>query len=219
MQNMTIDDIIDGMVKIKLNAQSLSDEAELLLNNKYFARAYTLSHIAREEISKLYILFRIGIEVIAGKKYDNKKLQKRLNSHKSKIEFFSFPIAIHSHKGEFVEKINERKNNSLYVGWKDSKFQSPSEAISEHMSKRTVDLSIATILKITNVIQIIDSLIYWKEAPKEKFDKAFKNIIFKTNDEILDNISSEELITLAQYVEKKCFEKYYKNFEKLKDID
>ena len=90
MQNMTIDDIIDGMVKITLNAQSLADEAELLLNNKYFARAYTLSHIARKEISKLYILFRIGIEVIAGKKYDNKKLQKRLNSHKSKIEFFYF---------------------------------------------------------------------------------------------------------------------------------
>ena len=185
MQHITVDDIIDGMVKITLNAQSLADEAELLLNNKYFARAYTLSHIAREEISKLYILFRIGIEVIAGKEYDNKKLQKRLNSHKSKIEFFSFPIALHRQKDKFVETINERKNNSLYVGWKDSKFQSPSEAISEHISKRTVDLSIYTILKITNVIQIIDSLIYWKEAPKEKFDKAFKNIIFKTNDEWL----------------------------------
>lgn len=54
MQNMTVDDIIDGMIKITLNAQSLADEAELLLNNKYFARSYTLAHIAREEISKLY---------------------------------------------------------------------------------------------------------------------------------------------------------------------
>ena len=67
MQNMTVDDIIDGMIKITLNAQSLADEAELLLNNKYFARSYTLAHIAREEISKLYMLFRIGIEVIAVK--------------------------------------------------------------------------------------------------------------------------------------------------------
>ena len=219
MQHITVDDIIDGMVKITLNAQSLADEAELLLNNKYFARAYTLPHIAREEISKLYILFRIGIEVIAGKEYDNKKLQKRLNSHKSKIEFFSFPIALHRQKDKFVETINERKNNSLYVGWKDSKFQSPSEAISEHISKRTVDLSIYTILKITNVNKIIDSLIYWKEAPKEKFDKAFKDIIFKTNDEILDNISYKRLIKQAKYLEKKRFEEYYKNLEKLKDID
>ena len=118
-----------------------------------------------------------------------------------------------------MELQNERKNNSLYVGWKDSKFQSPSEAISEHISKRTVDLSIYTILKITNVNKIIDSLIYWKEAPKEKFDKAFKDIIFKTNDEILDNISYKRLIKQAKYLEKKRFEEYYKNLEKLKDID
>lgn len=217
MQNMTVDDIIDGMIKITLNAQSLADEAELLLNNKYFARAYTLAHIAREEISKLYMLFRIGIEVIAGKRYDYKKLQKRLNSHNSKIQFFSLPIDIHSEKGEFVKIVNKRKNSSLYVGWEDNKFQSPSEAIPEYIAKRTVELSINTILKLTNVHKIIESLIYWKEAPKEKFDKAFKNIIFKTNEEMLDEMPYDKVIKLAKYLEEKSFEQYNKNLEKLKD--
>ena len=60
---------------------------------------------------------------------------------------------------------------------------------------------------------------YWKESPKEKFDKACKDIIFKTNDEILDNISYKRLIKQAKYLEKKRFEEYYKNLEKLKDID
>ena len=80
-------------------------------------------------------------------------------------------------------------------------------------------MSIYTILKITNVNKIIDSLIYWKEAPKEKFDKAFKNIIFKTNEEMLEKISYDKVIKQAQDLEKKRFEQYYKNFEKLKDID
>ena len=39
------------------------------------------------------------------------------------------------------------------------------------------------------------------------------------NDEILDNISYKRLIKQAKYLEKKRFEEYYKNLEKLKDID
>lgn len=217
MQNMTVDDIIDGMVKITLNAQSLVDEAELLSKNKYHVRAYTLAHIAREEISKLYILFKVGIEVIAGKKYDYKKLQKRFNNHKSKIQFFSIPYCIDGLNGKYVEAINKRKNESLYVGYEQSKFQSPSDAITEHVANRTIELAINTILKLTHVHKIIESLIYWKEAPKEKFDKAFKNIIFKTNEEMLDEIPYDKVIKLVKYLEEKSFEQYSKNLEKLKD--
>ena len=144
-------------------------------------------------------------------------MQKRLNSHNSKIQFFSLPIDIDSEKGEFVKIVNKRKNSSLYVGWEDNKFQSPSEAISEYIAKRTVELSINTILKLTNVHKIIESLIYWKEAPKEKFDKAFKNVIFKTNEEMLKEMPYDKVIQLAKYVEEKSFEQYNKNLEKSKE--
>lgn len=57
MQNMTVDDIIDGIVKITLNAQSLVDEAELLLKNKYHALAYTLALRLTSNLDHLVIKF------------------------------------------------------------------------------------------------------------------------------------------------------------------
>lgn len=58
MDNLTVQSIREGMIKITLNAQSLADEAELLFENGFYARTYTLAHIAREEMSKLYMLFK-----------------------------------------------------------------------------------------------------------------------------------------------------------------
>ncbi len=42
MKNLTADTIIEGMIQITLNAQSLVEEAEILYENKYYARTYTL---------------------------------------------------------------------------------------------------------------------------------------------------------------------------------
>ena len=158
MNNLTVDTIIDGMIKITSNAQSLVDEGELLFKNGYYSRAYTLSHIAREEMSKLFILFKVGIEIIGEKKYDYKKLQKRLRDHKSKIQFFTLPVALDGLNGEYIKGINKRKNDSLYVGYEKELFMLPSEHITEHIARRTLDIATSNIIRMINVYEIIQSL-------------------------------------------------------------
>ena len=210
MKNLTVDTIIEGMIKITLNAQSLVEEAEILYENKYYARTYTLSHIAREEISKLYMLYKVGIEIIAGKKFDHKKLEKRLRNHKSKIQFFSMPITITGTNSSYTKNMNKRKNDSLYVGYEEETFRSPSENITEYISKRTLDLATQTIIKLTNIYKLIQTLDEWNKAPKEEFNKVFGNIIYKTNEELVNEIDSEALMKTMQFVEDKLSDKYDK---------
>jgi len=210
MKNLTVDTIIEGMIKITLNAQSLVEEAEILYENKYYARTYTLSHIAREEISKLYMLYKVGIEIIAGKKFDHKKLEKRLRNHKSKIQFFSMPITITGTDSSYTKNMNKRKNDSLYVGYEEETFRCPSENITEHISKRTLDLATQTIIKLTNIYKLIQTLDEWNKAPKEEFNKVFGNIIYKTNEELVNEIDSEALMKTMQFVEDKLSDEYDK---------
>jgi len=213
MQNLTVDTIIEGMIQITLNAQSLVEEAEILYENKYYARTYTLSHIAREEISKLYMLYKVGIEIIAGKEFDHKKLEKRLRNHKSKIQFFSMPITMTGLNSSYVKGINKRKNDSLYVGYEEEMFKSPKENITEYISKRTLDLATQTIIKLTNIHKLIQTLDEWHKAPKEEFDKVFGGIIHKTNEELVEEIDSEALMRTMKFMEDKLNDKFYQTIK------
>ena len=216
MQNLTVENIIEGMIQITLNAQSLVEEAEILYENKYYARTYTLSHIAREEISKLYMLYKVGIEIIAGKKFDHRKLEKRLRNHKSKIQFFSMPIAMTGLNSSYIKGLNKRKNDSLYVGYEEEQFNTPSKSITEYVAKRTLDLATQTIIKLTNVYKLIQTLDEWNKAPKEDFNKVFGSIIHKNNDELVKEIDSDKLIKVMSFIDEKLVEEYH---QKIKEVD
>ena len=82
---MTKENLIDGILKTLRNAQELCDESEILLKNGKFARSYTLSHLAREEFSKCFILYRPIVELIRGNQIDWKKTRRRYRSHKEKL--------------------------------------------------------------------------------------------------------------------------------------
>jgi AbiV family abortive infection protein len=217
MNKLTVDDIINGMIQITLNAQSLVEEAEILYKHKYYARTYALSHFAREEMSKLFMLYKVGIEIIAGKKYDAKKLNKRFRDHKSKIQFFSIPLTLEDLNSDYVKGLNKRKNNSLYVGYEDGKWKIPKEEITEHIAKRTLDLATSYIIKLTSIYKLIQSLEEWKNAPKEEFDKAFGKIIYKSNEEIFQEFGLETSIKLMRFVDKKLVEKYDKEIKQKKE--
>jgi AbiV family abortive infection protein len=216
MKNLTVDAILDGMIKITLNAQSLVEEGEILYKNKYYARTYTLAHIAREEISKLYMLYKVGIEIIAGKKFDHKKLEKRLRNHKSKIQFFSMPVMVVGLDSKYVEGVNKRKNDSLYVGYENEIFKAPSENITEHIAKRTLDLATYQIIKFTNIHKLIETLDQWNKAPKEEFEKVFGKIIYKTNEELVKDIDSQALMQSMSFIENKLVDQYYTTIQEEK---
>jgi AbiV family abortive infection protein len=173
-------ELINGAHKTLRNSQCLCDEAEVLHNHQMFARSYALSHFAREEFGKCLMLYRTAIDVLAGIKVDWKKLNKRFRDHKQKILndiFISLILfgEIKPYNGRTmlsaIDNINIRKNECLYVDWKKNQFISPEEVVSEHKSKRNLDLAIHRIAKLSPIlIELSDRL---KSQSKDEILKAF----------------------------------------------
>jgi AbiV family abortive infection protein len=133
------------------NAKSLIEEASFLFRSGFHARAYTLSHIAREEVAKITMLYSTGLRMLGGLPVDWGKLHKRLRDHKSKLTndayntFMNLPEATRTLD---LEKMvasssvqNEWKNDSLYITLKGSSFKMPSEMIAPEKAKNTITLA------------------------------------------------------------------------------
>ncbi|MDK1289769.1 AbiV family abortive infection protein [Pseudoalteromonas umbrosa] len=152
--------IILGAFSAIQNAQSFCEEAQILHDHKKYARAYVLSHFAREECGKAMMLARAAIEIDLGVKVNWKKLKKRLRCHKQKIinDNFLSRLVLHGveasatkkndsdllqyeHVFSTVKARNDKKNESLYVNYKDGQFVSPSDSISERQSQRNLELA------------------------------------------------------------------------------
>jgi AbiV family abortive infection protein len=154
MKNLTLEQLDAGIDALTDNASSLIAEAELLHERGYFARAYTLGHLAREELAKVTMLLAAGIRLIVGHEVDWEGLRQRFVNHKSKLRQDTLwnlmsSGAVHTEKGEDYLKLmeavisgrNDAKNNSLYVGFRDGKFAKPAEVISAETAMRTIQLA------------------------------------------------------------------------------
>ena len=112
------------------NAKNLIFEAGVLFEVKAFARAFTLAHLAREELAKCGILHSVGTRLLAKIPVDWKKTIKRLRVHESKLQYDVLNMAmriqakdnvlgedVSKRIGSIVSHRNALKNNSLYVGF------------------------------------------------------------------------------------------------------
>lgn len=147
-----IDQGIDALLK---NSSQLIAEANTLIGVSAFARAFALAHLAREELSKVTMLYAAGARMAAGHEIDWQSLMKRLRDHKAKLRMETVENALFmignglTEKGEeslsnitaVSEYRNSQKNDSLYVGFTDGRFILPQEAITEHKALRTVKLA------------------------------------------------------------------------------
>lgn len=77
MSKLTLKQLDTGIAAAFSNAESLIEEAMVLLQSGFHARAYTLSHIAREELAKITMFYTTGLRILAGKPVDWKKLYRR----------------------------------------------------------------------------------------------------------------------------------------------
>ncbi|MFD9363034.1 AbiV family abortive infection protein [Priestia megaterium] len=145
------------------NASELLDEAQLLLDNKKYARGYFLSHIAIEELARC-IMLASAIIKFKIRALDVKKLIKRQTSHQSKIEVaYSFVEKLKNYtrplseenrleimmafansnieniidEGE-IQKFDDLKNASLYVDQYQNVTKVPSEVISTEQATELV---------------------------------------------------------------------------------
>ncbi len=185
INNLKARDIIDGALKTIKNAKQLCDEAELLHQNKMFARSYALSHLAREEVAKSSMLFKVAIERLLGRQIDWKKVDRRFRDHREKIindralthmlfgliEFQDAkldPNILFSSVA--IEYTNARKNSSLYVDWAEGKFHSPEESVSERQSARNLEIS---LFRVNLMSKVIPSLLEHEKKHKDELEKIF----------------------------------------------
>lgn len=157
INNVKADVIIEGAFKTVHNAQCLCDEAELLHNNKMYARSYALSHLAREEFAKSLMLYKVAIQVLNKQKVEWKKLDRRFRDHKEKVvnDRVLTHMIFQMIKGDdaspldpkilfnsgTIDFANKRKNQSLYVDWESGEFISPEENFTERLSYRNLEIA------------------------------------------------------------------------------
>ena len=158
MNNLSIEQIELGIKKVLDNSMSLIEEAKTLHDAGFFTRAFTLAHLAREELSKINMLHAAEIYLLLEKPIDWKRLKKRFNSHISKLyndalgTFINTEISQDVDRKAFLKNMlsnvrgsNNWKNKSLYVDFDGKNFTSPTDIIKEHMSLRTIELALMSL--------------------------------------------------------------------------
>lgn len=153
-----------------LNAVSLAEEAQILMEHDKHERAYYLAHMALEESVKALTLMKH----IDSKTPPNEcsTIQKQVSSHKVKlvglIEMFDQIEASHSTnvnntknpsfsqlKKVLIPLFNNKKNNTMYVSWFKGKIQTPRNAIRDTNVNVTVKAAQELSVEINSFLKKI----------------------------------------------------------------
>jgi AbiV family abortive infection protein len=86
LKNLSFEELMIARAKILQNAKDLIIDSEILLDNQRYSRAYTLLHLASEELAKLTTMHSICIDVLSGETINWNKVDKKLRDHKDKIK-------------------------------------------------------------------------------------------------------------------------------------
>ncbi len=154
MKILTPENIEVGRRKILSNASQLIEEAELLLKAEHNARAYTLAHLASEELAKIPMLVRAGFDSLCGTEVNWDKLERKLISHHKKLEGILAVDFLHGPEIEEMADIkrfeedlkripdyNTMKNWSIYVSYIGGEFREPAEIIIKPLAAEMVKLA------------------------------------------------------------------------------
>ncbi|WP_118950497.1 AbiV family abortive infection protein [Taibaiella helva] len=159
LENIDLEELKRGCKITIENAEEMIEEADILINNKRFARAYTLYQLGIEEVGKSNLLLQLIFDLKIGRKVDAKALNKEFKFHqaksKSSIVFEKAALLLMlstSQEGSAQERVkqffeesekvdkenanmlNDNKNKSLYVGIENGKFISPKYIITTEMA-------------------------------------------------------------------------------------
>jgi AbiV family abortive infection protein len=162
MQNLSLQTICDGIVRVRNNASELLEDAKLLRQNGRISRAYALAYMACEEAGKLSILIGAATQIALGVPVDWKTRRKRFRSHDSKASQFmalakAIPIiqeaAAAGRKTVDIDEVMIKsavgvvfgptlfatRNAAIYCDFVDGSFTSPSEQIKETMADQMIE--------------------------------------------------------------------------------
>ena len=189
-----IDTYINALL---VNAAALIRESQILYDHEAYARAFSLAHLAREEIAKTLMLHATGVRILAGHTIDFKKLKRRLRDHKQKliaetINNVVFCAGIDLDIAESLLQVssrvpdfrNDQKNSSLYVGFENGLVSQPLESVSANRALRTITLAAdalknqMAILKISGPFATREPINIPEISPEDiKFDSKTLQIL------------------------------------------
>ena len=185
------------------NASELIKDAELLFENKRFARTHTLTQLAIEEIGKSMMLYEFynSLQIDKRKVFDFKKFRKNFRDHKWKtfetkiIDIWMFAENKDSDFEDFAKNnfkeiqkakkghYDNLKNESLYVSLKKDKFHKPNDLFNEidtfkflEYGKRKVEFITDWTLKWLDMDE-------WLGADKEGIITELQNDLIKEIDQ------------------------------------
>ena len=175
------------------NAEELLSEATVLYQSSHYARAYSLAHFAREELSKCVMLHAVGAKLLAGNVIDWKETMRRLHDHKAKIRIETVQNAmIAAAYGDmenaeamalnaelFASYRNKRKNESLYVNLDEGHAVKPSEVVSDAQALRTIKLAEIALQQEQGILSRLGPLAKRQPLNREHITQALEaeNII------------------------------------------
>lgn len=151
MHTLSIRELHALRLAIFENAEALHQEADVLLKNLMYSRAYLLAHFCVEELGKIPIVVGVIGKLTSGDTVDWKKVKKRFTSHEAKIasqngHFYTFGLdndivadtdlqwLLNANKA--VPESYSKKNLSTYTDVKDGSILRPDEAVSEGDASR-----------------------------------------------------------------------------------
>ena len=147
--SLTLEQLIVAHNKIKANAASLYNEAQLLFENEMYARSYFLLCIASEKLGKSIIVISAIVDLMA-EEINWRSFWKKLRNHKDKtgtIEFFENAVVSSDDNftpwrtvAEQISDFEEIKMASLYADIFQVDFFTPNEIISAEMTKAILEL-------------------------------------------------------------------------------
>jgi len=166
------------------NARELFDEAEILKQNNKYARAYTLYHLASEEIGKTSLVYDFLLKNDYSEEIKRTFLNK-YRDHKSKIELSTKVLKVAililedeisrdtlnqlSYSKEAISFFNDTKNNSLYTDISKTIPLKPSDILnSENEIKEIKDSTFTKLIVTENLYKhLIKDLDYFIELGKK----------------------------------------------------
>jgi AbiV family abortive infection protein len=156
---LTVDELDLARRQVRNNARELVAEAEMLLTNGSFARAYFIAYTASEELGKLPMLASAALKLLAGKEVDWTRLGRRVRSHAAKLDMVAELDYMHDPRVEGDKDLESLKrdlemaptwlnlrewclySDLIVIDGLDDGFKSPAEMIPRELAVAAIVLA------------------------------------------------------------------------------
>lgn len=184
-----LSELAQGAKKAFENAEALFHEAKILAGAGALSRALFLHQISLEECAKIETMGAWATSLLTGLPVDQKKVLAGFSSHARKNRSNAYMLegsaeekaakeqgdlkaALAEFKklqDEFHKKLNNAKNASLYVDFKDGTFVAPVERITDAMLAET---SARNEIFLGLMYPEVEMLMNWEKSPEEAQERA-----------------------------------------------